>query len=752
MLSIEHAGSEAIAERRVLELLDVAGSQGRTLEDLIGSSDLAADALRTALQRLERLGSAVEWNRHWFSLRHTEWIAGWVSFVGEGGAVLRSAAGEPTHQIATRFLKSSQDGDLVVAKRLRERRPRGALLPAAAVVKVLATRPSEIVGRLVAGETGEPRFEAFDSRFLAAVELAGWGNAAPGDYVVVDLAPSTGLGPLNGRVGEVLGPITKTGVDLEVVRRHFAIPEEFSSAAPALVDRLPEDPTGADIEGREDLRRRVVVTIDGASARDFDDALSLESRRDGGWRLGVHIADVSHYVRDGDALDRDAYQRGTSAYFPERAIPMLPEKLSNGLCSLRPGVDRLTLSAFLDFDAEGRPLARRFGETVIRSARRLTYEEVARVLRAPHEHDAGDYGEVLILLRELEKLMKALLARRVERGSLDFDLPEGDVVLNEAGATIEILPSERTTAHRIVEECMIAANQAVAAELDQNECAALYRVHAPPDARRLLELGESLAAMGLAVPSGPEALSPAALQDVQSRVAGRPEEAFVAALLLRAVQRARYSPTCDGHYALAAPHYTHFTSPIRRYPDLLVHRRLRALLRGTAGEEARRTLLDDRLERIAERTSFTERRAESAERTLLQWKKARFMAPRVGEVFAGRISNVTAFGLFVQLDGLFVDGLIPIRSMTDDYYEFLPTERLLKGANLGRRFRLADPIEVVLVAVDERRRGLVFAIPGMPPPRGRATGGRGEGRAPRPSQTADRGAAARPRRTDRRRR
>jgi ribonuclease R len=729
--------SEAVLEARLLDELNRAGAHGASraelsarLPQLVGA-ELDAASGDAALRALAASGSAVEWNGRWFARARTDWLAGWVSALPEGGGLLRvvGADGTPVRgaealEIAARSLRGARDGDFVLAKRVRTRSRaprvagRGASnRPQASVVRVLAERRSSVVGRVVPGVgAGRPLvFEPFDTKFNAEVDAGDLSRFSQGTYLVVDLEPSARAG-LRGTVREVLGTLEEPGVDLEVVRRHFEIDETFSEPAARRAAALPDAPTAADLGSRVDLRRALVVTIDGDSSRDFDDALSIEVQADGGFALGVHIADVSHYVREGDALDRDAYVRGTSVYFPERALPMLPEKLSNGLCSLAPNVDRLALSALLDFDATGNLVGRRFAETVIRSRRRLTYREVSRALAAPDEH-AASHGDVLPMLRELERLMRLLLARRAERGSIDFDLPEGNVQLSEEGATIDVLPSERTVAHRIVEECMIAANEAVAATLVEHGCAALHRVHTAPRPQRLEELRDALGALGLAVPDAEASLDPGSLQRVLAQAAGRPEEAFVSALLLQSLERARYSPEPLGHYALAARHYTHFTSPIRRYPDLLVHRRLKDLLAGRATAEASRTALAERLPKLAEHTSRTERRAESAERLLLQWKKVRFMAPRRGETFSGRVSNVAPFGLFVQLDGLFVDGLVALRTMTDDYYEFLPVERALVGANRGRRFRLGDAVRVVLEGIDERRRGLVFRLEGMEPAR-----------------------------------
>jgi len=522
-----------------------------------------------------------------------------------------------------------------------------------------------------------------------------------------------------GRVIEVLGDIEETGVDVMVVLRHYGIPDDFPDAVLEEAMALPSDPRPEDWAGREDLRGRVIVTIDGETARDFDDAVSIERLPGGNFRLGVHIAAVAQYVEDGSALDLEAYRRGTSVYYPERAVPMLPERLSNGLCSLRPGVPRLTLSVFLDIDRGGHILSRRFAETVIQSTRRLTYTEVRRVLEEPKDTDAAEYGPVLPALREMGELMRILNAARMARGSIDFDLPEGDVILDTDGEMVGIQPGQRNVAHRLIEEFMIAANEAVAFELVSREVPALYRVHTPPSPERLEELQELLATFGLKLRGDLNDLPPGALQEVTRAVQGRPEEQFISSVVLRTLQRAVYEPECLGHYALASEYYCHFTSPIRRYPDLIVHRQLRALLRGRAEEESGRTRIAERLPDMGEHTSKMERRAEQSERDLLQWKKVRFLAGRAGETFPGRITGVQPFGLFVQLDGYYVDGLVPIRTMADDYYRYEPEAHRLVGERNHRIFRLADPVEVVLVGASPRVRGLDFKLKDMPEPAAR---------------------------------
>jgi ribonuclease R len=411
------------------------------------------------------------------------------------------------------------------------------------------------------------------------------------------------------RVVEVLGDPEQPGVDVNVVLRHYGIPDEFPPEVLEAAERLPADPGPKDWKGREDLRDRIVITIDGESARDFDDAVSIERLSNGLFRLGVHIADVAHYVEEGGVLDQEAYRRATSVYYPDRAVPMLPERLSNGLCSLRPNVPRLTTSVFLDIDRDGKVQDRRFAETVIQSARRMTYNEVRRILEEPQEKDVAEYGPILTCLREMHVLMTILLHSRLKRGSIDFDLPEGNVELGTDGTVVGVIPAERNVAHRLIEEFMIAANEAVALELDTRSVPALYRAHDAPSPDKLQELREVLKPFGVPLKGELSTLHPAALQHVLNNVKDTAGEAFISSLVLRTMMRAVYDPICRGHYALASHHYCHFTSPIRRYPDLVVHRGLKALIHGEAEKRAANTALEARLPAMADHTSAMERRA-----------------------------------------------------------------------------------------------------------------------------------------------
>jgi ribonuclease R len=718
------AGAEGLLRQEIAARLDEAGSVGLEDGELRARIGAPPEELERALARLGGEGRAVEMEGRWFAPRHTGWVVGVVNLLEEGDALIRPGVREePAFFVRKRNLKRAQDADRVLVRPLGKARAWEDRLPEAAVIKILGPGYETLVGTLETDERGIRWLTPYDPRVPLELSVQGAKGIPDGHYVVVAVE-RPGRTPV-GRVVEVLGDVEEPGVDVLVVLRQFGIPEDFPDAVLEDAARFPADPRPEDWAGREDLRERTIVTIDGESARDFDDAVSIERLPDGVFRLGVHIADVSHYVKDGDTLDLEAYRRGTSVYYPERAIPMIPEGLSNGLCSLRPDVPRLTVSAFLDIDRDGVIQSRRFAETVIRSSRRMTYSEVRRILEEPLPEDAEVYGAVLPVLREMHHLMQILNHARSVRGSIDFDLPEGDVVLDTDGEMVGVRPEERNIAHRIVEEFMIAANESVAYELVSREVPALYRVHAQPSPTRLEELSELLATFGLKLEGELENLHPSALQAVLREVHGKPEEAFVSSVVLRTLQRAVYDPHCLGHYALASEYYTHFTSPIRRYPDLIVHRQLKTLLRGRLQEETERTHLPERLPTIAEHTSTTERRAEQSERDLLQWKKVRFLTGRAGETFKGRITGVQPFGLFVQLEGYYVDGLVPVRTMGDDFYRYEAESHRLVGERTGRTFRLADPVEVILVGASQKARGLDFTLASMP-----AAAPRSEGRRP----------------------
>jgi ribonuclease R len=429
----------------------------------------------------------------------------------------------------------------------------------------------------------------------------------------------------------------------------------------------------------------------------------------------VHIADVSHYVKESTGLDDEARSRGTSVYFPGRVLPMLPEKLSNGLCSLNPGVDRLVLSAILETDRKGRVVGAAFVKGVIRSAERMTYTEVGRLLESrPSSADADRYGPLLEDFRAMGELAARLRERRDARGSIDFDLPDADVVLDDAGLVVGIEPESRNVAHRLIEEFMLAANEAVAKHLFFAKQPAIYRVHDRPDPDRLADLREVLQSFGYDLKGDLEEVPSSAFQKLLKEIEGKPEERLLSDLLLRAQRKAVYSQECRGHYALAAPYYCHFTSPIRRYPDLVVHRHLSALLE-TGRPVAPKDFgaVNERLAEIAAHSSERERRAEAAERESLLWKKIVFMKDKVGREYDAFVTGVTAFGLFVTLRDFFVEGLVPVSALGDDFYVYEQKQHRLRGRASGRIYRLGDTIRVQLKGIDEVRRRLDFRLPGV---------------------------------------
>jgi ribonuclease R len=512
----------------------------------------------------------------------------------------------------------------------------------------------------------------------------------PGEIVEVEIRGyPEGRRPAVGRIVEIVGAPGELGTHVETVIRRHALPRRFSDDALEEAEHLPAEIGAEELAGRRDLRGEAIFTIDGADARDFDDAVSLGEEPRGGWRLLVSIADVAHWVRAGSALDRDAFERGTSAYFPDRVIPMLPERLSNGLASLRPGEDRLTLTAEIALDAEGRRTSAHVYESVIRSRGRWTYDGVARVLEGEDVDGVSEHsGQVL----RMHRLMTVLRERRARRGSLDFDLPEPDVVLDSLGRPEDVARAERNDAHRIIEEFMIAANEAVADWFVREGRSTIFRVHAPPDQEKLRAFVEFARSWGH-VPEFGALASSRALATFLEGVRGMPAERALHHILLRTLMRAEYSPENVGHYGLASERYLHFTSPIRRYPDLVVHRLAKAMLRGEAPPHDRPAL-----SRMAVQSSEREARANQCEFDVLDVIRAWFLSERLGEEFDGVISGVIEEGFFVELLDYYVEGMVRVEDLDDDYYRFFADSRVLVGRRRRRRFAIGDPVRVAVQA------------------------------------------------------
>jgi ribonuclease R len=502
---------------------------------------------------------------------------------------------------------------------------------------------------------------------------------------------------------EVLGGINEPGVDTAIIIRKFGLSDAHPPEAVAEALRLGSTVAEADLRGRTDFRPVTTVTIDGEHARDFDDAITIERLPNGNIWLGVHIADVAHYVREGSALDEEAYARGTSVYFTERAVHMFPSELSTGLCSLNPRVDRLVQSCLMEVDPNGQVVRYELHDGVIHSDARMTYTEVAAIL-TDHDPVVTNRYRVLVPMFELMHACYGILAgRRRRRGSIDFDLPEAEVIMAPDGQIATIVASERNVAHRLIEEFMLLANETVAAHLVAHGVPAMHRVHEAPDPQKVETFEEFISSLGYSLASSGSALTPTHFQRLIDRMRGTPEERPIAALMLRTMQKARYEATSLGHFGLAAEHYTHFTSPIRRYPDLVVHRLLRESRHG-ALSAARIDELREELPEAARHASLMERRADEAERELLQWKKVRFMADKVGNEYEGYITGVAPFGIFIELIEHYVEGLVHVSSMADDYYRFVEQQHIMRGENTKKVYRLGDRVLVQVVRADMERR------------------------------------------------
>jgi len=631
------------------------------------------------------------------------------------GFVIPEKTGKSDVYISAKGRLDAMDGDKVVA---RISPPAGRKKPAGKregmIIRILERAHTKVVGTY---EIPEPRTSGVgfvtpsNSRLTQDVMIGpeNAGGARPGSIVSAQIIayPMRGRPP-EGRIVRVIGEAGQPGIESELIIEEYELPVEFSPAVLQEASDIPQQVTPAMCRGRRDLRALPTVTIDGEKARDFDDAISIEKIKTG-YRLWVHIADVAHYVKENTLLDQEAYQRGTSVYLPDRAIPMLPTPLSNGICSLNPDVDRLTLTAEMDISPAGKVLAYAIYESVIKSAERMTYTAVREILV---DRDPGQRRRYARLLREFElmdELMEILRAKRTKRGSIDFDLPEPQIVLDLQGRLTDIIRAERNRAHQIVEEFMLAANETVAAHVEEMEVPFIYRIHEEPDEDKITDLADFLSSLGINFPVEKK-LKSSSLQKAINQVKGTPEEVLVNTVVLRSMKQARYSPENVGHFGLAAQSYTHFTSPIRRYPDLIVHRVLKAGLRGALKKPEVIEKLDETLPEAATHCSLRERTAMEAERDVVTMLKLDFMKDKLGETYDGIITGAAQFGFFVQLTGLFVEGMVHISALTDDYFHYEEKKHCLRGERTKRVYRIGDRVRVRVDKVDRDRKRIDFSL------------------------------------------
>ena len=654
---------------------------------------------------MERDGQVIRNRRGEFGLvDRMDLVTGRVIGHRDGYGFVRSDDSSADLFFSPRQMRSLMHGDRVVArvvKVARDGRREGAL------VEVIERGVSKVVGRLWR-ESGVTFVRPHNSRIHHDILVRpGAGlKACDGDYVIARVTepPSTRHPPV-GAVEKVLGHRMLPGMEIDVAIQAYELPVVWPEEVESEVAALPAGVVRTDLAGREDLRSLGFVTIDGEDARDFDDAVYCE-RTPRGWRLVVAIADVSAYVLPGTALDDEARLRGNSVYFPDRVLPMLPESISNGLCSLRPHEDRLCVGCELIVTGAGRVHRSRFFEGVIRSRARLTYTDVGAALE-PGGADARErLGEAAPMLEVLHDAYMALRHARDERGAIDFDMPETRVVLGPDGRVARIEPTVRNVAHRIIEECMVAANVAAARLLERHRLPALFRIHEGPATEKADELRVFLDELGLKLGGG-DAPEPHHFAAVIEAAASRPDAQLIQTVMLRSLSQASYAPGNVGHFGLAHRAYVHFTSPIRRYPDLVVHRAIRHLLRrGRPGDFE--PICDSSLAILGDHCSMTERRADDATRDAVAWLKCEFMLGRLGEVFDATLTGVAAFGVFVTLDDVFVEGLVHVSALGSDYFHFDPARHTLSGERSRHAFRLGDRMRVRLTRVDLDERRVDF--------------------------------------------
>lgn len=684
------AGKTAAPKDRRQERKSAAGKKGRR-------GLFARDPLQRRPGRAERAGREVR-------------LLGTVSKNRKGFGFVTPGEGGEDIFIRRDHLNGAMDGDEVSVELLPGGRGDGKR--EGRVREILSRAVSEVVGTFEKGR--RIGYVIPDSRkhseeiFVPAKSFRG---AKSGDKVVVKITKyPRGLEPAEGSVSEIVARRDEKGADLKALIRAYGLSEDFPPRVLAEAEDAAEAPDrviGEELKRRKDLRDKPAVTIDGAFSKDLDDAVCLETLPGGIRRLGVHIADVSHYVREGRKLDKEAFLRGTSVYPADRVVPMLPPVISNGICSLNPGEDRLALSAEIDYTAEGEVAAYRIFPSVIRSKARMVYDEVSDLLEK-EDPAAARLAPFSGMLSEMKQLAETLRARRMARGSLDFEFDEAEILTDENGFPVSVEPAERRIANRMIEEFMLAANEVVAEHFFRRKIPFVYRVHQRPDEEKIRELREFISGFGLALKGNPEKIRPGEIAEMLEGARGKPFENLVSTVTLRAMKKAFYSDSCEGHFGLAMKYYCHFTSPIRRYPDLLIHRIIKETLSGPPGK-LRERVLRKRAAEAAEASSAAERTSQELEREAEKLKKAEFMAGRIGERWEGVISGVAGSGFFVQLPNT-IEGMVRVSRLENDYYQLESERYRLRGVATGKVYALGDPVAVRVEEVSLADREIDFSL------------------------------------------
>lgn len=616
--------------------------------------------------------------------------------------------------------KSALNGDLVKVKVTQEALPHKDKGPAGEVVEIIERGIEHVFGE----------FNPYPENEVKKNGL--YGYVKPKNQKMPDLVveiETKGIRPVdgsivqievtdfafNGETNHLAGIVTKTlghkdepGIEILTVVHKHGIPSEFPEEVIEEAKNVPDSISEKDLKGRKDLRDEVIITIDGADAKDLDDAIQVKRLDNGNYYLGVHIADVSHYVTENSAMDSEAFERGTSVYLTDRVIPMLPQRLSNGICSLHPHVDRLTLSCEMEINKSGQVVDYDVSKSVINNHHRMTYQAVNEILEEDNAERKAEYEGIVDMLKDMESLHNILEEKRVNRGSIDFDTHEAKIQVDETGFPVDIILRERGVGERLIESFMLSANETVSEHFAKQDLPILYRIHDKPDEGKMQRFIEFVSGFGINVKGLKESISPKKLQNILDKVADTPEEGVIKMLLLRSMQQAKYDVVPIGHYGLAAEYYSHFTSPIRRYPDLILHRLIHYYDEVGKGQKAK-SYWNGKLPEIAEHSSTTERRAVDAERETDEMKKAEYMSTKIGEQFEGVITSVTNFGLFVQLPNS-VEGLIHISNMNDDYYEFNDRELLLIGQQTGNVYRIGQSVQVEVTKADKESHEIDFEL------------------------------------------